>query len=101
MDRLRALPTAAIGKYCWWHDAQSCLLTCRRNDSRDRAALVCSAANGFSALAITLALSKSSGRARCGVAIFSASGGTLAPAATRASTIAVWPRFSEIGRAHV
>src|SRR5262245_2196734 len=62
-------------------------------------AVVCSAANAFSVDAITVALSSTSGRVRRSVAIVSARGGSLAPAATRASTIAVPPRFSAISRA--
>ena len=74
MDRFRAWPTAAIGKYCWWHETQSCLLTCRRNASRDLAAVVCNAANAFSAEAINVESSSFSGSVRCGVAIFSGRG---------------------------
>ena len=98
MDRLRAWPTAAIGKYCWWHETQSCLLTCLRNASRELAAVVCNAANAFSAAAITVESSSSSGSERCGVTTFSGRGGSLAPAAASASTIAERPRLSAINR---
>src|SRR5258708_2903266 len=93
MDRLRAWPTAAIGKYCWWHETQSCLLTCRRNASRELAEVTCKAANAFSAAEITVESSSLAGRVGGGGVICGGGGSPWARAPGGASTPAAGPLF--------